>query len=77
MLGIGDTNTSTAPSDIISTNQLENNSEVYFNYCIYIFFRFGLFFCIVFISYWWKNFISLHATILDDTVTQPLFLVQM
>jgi len=27
MLGIGDTNTSTAPSDIIPTNQLENNSE--------------------------------------------------
>ena len=37
MLGIGDTNTSTAPSDIISTNLPENNSELYFNYCIYIF----------------------------------------
>lgn len=37
MLGISDMNTLTSPSDIISTNLPENNSDHYFNNCIYIF----------------------------------------
>lgn len=44
MLGISDMNTLTSPSDIISTNLPENNSDHYFNNCIYIYFQIWILF---------------------------------